>query len=126
VHALRQVDRALVPGGVLLDMHPVPPSARAELSGTLLGEFDDGEFMAIVAAAEGALESTGLFAYESESHFEYRERYDDASELLQDIEEGWEGCRVPAALEARIRAAGGPVDIWERVVLRRFSSRSRG
>jgi hypothetical protein len=120
VHALRQIHQALVPGGVLLDMHPIPPSTRAEVRGKSLGEFDDAEFMQLVADGEAKLERSGLFTQESEVEFEYLERYDDGAEMLEDIREGWEGCRIPAELEKRILEAGGPVDIWERVVLRRF------
>jgi hypothetical protein len=120
VHALRQIHQALVPEGVLLDMHPIPPSTRAEVRGESLGAFDDSEFMEIVAAGEAKLEGSGLFTRESELEFEYRERYDDAAELIEDITESWEGCEVPPDRERRILAADGPVDIWERVVLRRF------
>ena len=123
MHALRQIHQALVPGGVLLDMHPIPPSTRAEVHGESLGEFDDSEFMRIVSAAEGVLERSGLFKQDSELEFDYLERYDDPAQLLEDIDEGWEGCSVPAELEKRIREADSPVDIWERVVLRRFRAK---
>ena len=121
MHALRRIHQALVPGGVLLDMHPVPPSTRAEVDGESLGEFDDSEFMRIVSDAEGVLDRSGLFERESEVEFDYLDRYDDPAQLLEDIEEEWDGCSVPPKLEARIREAVGPVDLWERVVLRRFS-----
>jgi hypothetical protein len=121
VYALRQIHQALVPGGILLDMHPVPPATRAEVCGKSLGEFDDAEFMQIVANAEDELERSGLFRRESETQFDYLERYDDAAQLIEDIKEGWEGCRVPSELERRILEANGPVDVWERVVLRWFS-----
>jgi SAM-dependent methyltransferase len=120
VHALRQIHQALVPGGVLLDMHPVPPSTRAEVQGRSLGDFDDAEFMELVAAAEAKIEHSGLYTRESELEFDYLERYDDPAQLLEDIREDWEGCRIPAELEQRILEAEEPVDIWERVVLRRF------
>jgi hypothetical protein len=120
VHALRQIHKALVPEGVLLDMHPVPPSTRAEVAGRSLGRFDDAEFMRIVANAEAEIERSGLFERESELEFDYLERYDDPVQLLEDIKEDWEGCSVPPDLEARILQADGPVDIWERVVLRHF------
>jgi hypothetical protein len=123
VHALRRIHQALVPGGVLLDMHPVPPSTRAEVAGRSLGEFDDAEFMQIVANAEAEIERSGLFGRESETEFDYLERYDDPAQLLDDIKEEWDGCVVPPDLEARILQAGGPVDIWERVVLRRFRAK---
>jgi hypothetical protein len=124
VNALRKVHKALVPGGVLLDMHPVPPSARAEVDGRSLGEFEDAEFFGIVTATENLLATSGLFEPEAELHFDWLERYDSGDELLEDVK-SWESCRVPRALAARIRKAEPPVDVWERVVLRRFS-RSRG
>jgi hypothetical protein len=124
VHALRQIHKALAPEGVLLDMHPIPPSTRAEVRGESLGEFDDAEFMRIVANAEAEIERSGLFERESEVEFDYLERYDDPKQLLEDIMEDWEGCSVPPDLEARILQADGPVDIWERVVLRRFRAKA--
>ncbi len=120
MHALRQIHQALVPGGVLLDMHPVPPSTRAEVQGESLGEFDDAEFMELVADGEAKIEHSGLFTHESELEFDYLERYDDPAQLLEDMKEDWEGCIVPPDLEARILEAEEPVDLWERVVLRRF------
>jgi len=124
VYALRQIHRALVSEGVLLDMHPVPPSTRAEVRGVSLGEFDDSEFMAIVAAAEAEIATSGLFTLESELEFDYLERYDDPAQLIDHVRNDWEECRIPSGLEARILDSDEPVDIWERVVLRRFS-RSR-
>ena len=121
MHALRQIHQALVPGGVLLDMHPVPPSTRAEVDGKSLGDFDDAVFMQTVADAEAKIEGSGLFERMSELEFDYLERYDDPAQLLEDIEEGWEGCTVPPELAVRIRESDGPVEVWERVVLRRFT-----
>ena len=123
MHALRRIHQALVPEGLLLDMHPIPPSTRAELGGDILGEFDDAEFMALVAAAEGKIGDSGLYAFESEVEFEYLERYEDAAELVEDIKEEWDGCSIPSELERRIRSAGAPVDVWEHVVLRKFRAR---
>jgi hypothetical protein len=120
VNALRKIHQALVPEGILLDMHPVPPSTRAEVRGESLGEFDDAEFQDLVKTAEARIFETGLFEHDTETEFDWLERYDDPAELLEDVKTGWEGCYIPRDLEARIRAAEPPVDIWERVVLRRF------
>jgi len=129
VHALRRIHEALVPEGILLDMHPIPPSTRAEVGGRSLGEFDDSEFMDTVAQTEAALEQTvteGLFVLETELEFDWLERFDSGEELIEDIE-SWGDVRIPEDLAARIRSAEPPVDLWERVVLRRFcASRSRG
>jgi len=129
VHALRRIHEALVPEGILLDMHPIPPSTRAEVGGRSLGQFDDSEFMDTVAQTEAALEQTvteGLFVLETELEFDWLERFDSGEELIEDIE-SWGDVRIPEDLAARIRSAEPPVDLWERVVLRRFcASRSRG
>jgi hypothetical protein len=122
VHALRNVHEALVPGGTLLDMHPIPPSTRVESAGVSLGEFDDAEFMELVAVTEAGLEETGLFMLETELEFDWLERYESGEELLEDVKE-WEGFRVPLAVAERVRGAEPPLDIWERVVLRRFHAR---
>jgi SAM-dependent methyltransferase len=119
VHALRQIHRSLVPGGVLLDMHPVRPSARAEIGGVSLGDFDDEEFFDIVDATEKPLAESELFVLEEEVEFDYLERWDSGEQLLEDVKT-WDGCHVPSDLGDRIRQAEPPVDIWERVVLRRF------
>jgi hypothetical protein len=127
VNALRNIHQALVPAGILLDMHPVPPATRAEVRGVSLGEFDDAEFQDLVKTAEACILETGLFEHETEIEFDWVERYDDPIELLTDVQEGWDGCNIPPDLEARIRSAEEPVDIWERVVLRRFrASRNPG
>lgn len=120
MNALRQIHQALVPGGVLLDMHPVPPSTQARVQGRSLGEFDDAEFMELVANGEAEIERSGLFKQESQVEFDYLERYDNPAQMLDVIREDWETCKVPAELETRILETDGPVDIWERVVLRRF------
>jgi hypothetical protein len=122
VHALRRIHEALVPEGILLDMHPIPPSTRAEVSGRSLGDFDDSEFMDTVAQTEAALGQTvtgGLFAFEAELEFDWLERFDSGEELIEDVE-SWGDVRIPKDLAARIRSAKPPIDIWERVVLRRF------
>ena len=127
MNALRNIHQALVPEGVLLDMHPIPPATRAEVRGKSLGGFDDAEFQELVRTAEARIRETRLFEHDTEIEFDWLERYDDPAQLLVDIKEGWDGCHVPADLEARIREAEPPVDIWERVVLRRFrASRSLG
>ncbi len=122
MHALRRIHKALVPEGILLDMHPIPPSTRAEVRGRSLGDFDDSEFMDTVAQTEAALGQTvteGLFVYETELEFDWLERFDSGEELIEDVE-SWGDVRIPKDLAARIRSAEPPIDLWERVVLRRF------
>ncbi len=122
MNALERVHRSLVSGGLLLDMHPVPPAARAVGPEGDLGAFAEDEFFDVVRATEQGLEKLvrrGVFVSEAETRFQSRETFDTAAELLETVAE-WEGFRTSAELERRIRGAGTPLDVTETVVLRRF------
>jgi hypothetical protein len=122
VNALRRIHRTLTPGGILLDIHPVPPEAAVEAQGTLLGRLDETDFLSTVRATEDRLEETvleGLFEHEAELEFDWIERYDTGAEALETVSE-WEGYRVPEALAERMRQATGPVDVRERITVRRL------
>jgi hypothetical protein len=120
VHALRRIHESLAPGGILLDMHPIPPHTRVEVRGESLGDLEDEDFLETVAATEAPLWESDLFSLEEELEFDWLERFDSAEELLEEVD-GWEELQMPADVAARVRNAEPPIDIWERVVLRRFS-----
>jgi hypothetical protein len=119
VHALRNIHAALVPGGALVDIHPVPPAEQAEAAGEVLGRIDEDEFFALVGAAERKLASTGLFELEAEVERDIIERFETIEEFFEIVRER-EGVRIPAGLARRVRAARPPIDLRERVVFRRF------
>lgn len=124
MNALERVHRSLVGGGLLLDMHPIPPPARAVGPEGDLGAFEEDEFLDVVRATEQGLEelvARGLFVPEAEIRFQSRETFDAADELLETVAD-WEGFQTPPALERRIRRARTPLDITETVVLRRFGA----
>ena len=121
MHALRRIHRALVPRGMLLDLHPVPPTP-IELHGAELGEVDEREFIPILRATEGELERTvrdGLFVHEREVRLEVLEHFESGDELLQHAE-GWENIRLPPEVAQRARGASEPLVIRHRLVLRRL------
>ena len=130
MHALRRIHRTLVAGGLLVDVHPVPPGARVEAAGELLGRLDETDFLATVRATEARLEelvAEGLFRHEKRVEFDWVERFDSGEEALETVGE-WEGYCVPPALAERMRAHRGPVDVRERVVsraLQRLSTTGR-
>jgi hypothetical protein len=122
VDALRNVHRAIVPGGILLDLHPIPPSEQVEAGGAVLGRLDERQFFATARATEEALEEAvgdGLFEPEAELEADVLERFDTAEEMLEIVGER-EGVRIPAVIRRRVLASPGPIDLRERVVLRRF------
>jgi hypothetical protein len=122
VNALRNVHRAVVPGGILLDLHPIPPSEQVEAGGSVLGRLDEREFFTIARATEEALEQAvgdGLFESEAELEADVVERFDTVEEMLEIVGER-EGVRIPAAVRTRVLEARGPIDLRERIVLRRL------
>lgn len=119
MHALRNVHRLLVPRGTLLDLHPVPPSARVLAGGADLGPLDERAFFAEVRATERELARSGLFEHETEVELDVIERYHTHDQLRDSLAE-WETARMSKRLEARVRRAEPPIDLREHLVLRRF------
>ena len=120
--ALRNCHRMLVDEGVLLDLHPIPPSMHAFSGGRDLGVVDEREFFRAVRATERELQRTvdqGLFAPEAETELDVIERFDTAEELFDTAEE-WEDIHFSKRLRARLRRAEPPIDLHERLVLRRY------
>ena len=119
MNVLRDTHRALVPGGLLLDFHPVaPPWPRVVASGETLGELRLQSFLDDLRATEGGLAETvrlGLFERVAARTHEIAEHYDDPDDLLEtweDEEEEW----MSAELERRLRSTTGPVEVVERLV----------
>jgi hypothetical protein len=114
VNVLRATHRALVPGGKLLDFHPIaPPWARVTAAGKTLGHLEEPDFLAQLRAAEDGLREVvrqRLFRRVAVRTREIVEYYDDADELL----DAWEDVVVPE-LERRLRATRGPVHVVEKV-----------
>jgi hypothetical protein len=112
----------LVEEGVLLDLHPIPPSMHAFSEGRDLGVVDERQFFKLVRATERELEKTvreGLFALEAELEFDTMERFETVDDLFETSEE-WENIRLSKRLRARVRKATPPIDLHERLVLRRY------
>ena len=88
--ALRNCHRMLTREGVLLDLHPIPPSMHAYAEGSDLGVVDEREFFRVVRRTEGELERTvaeGLFVLEQETELEVIERFDTLEELWETVDE---------------------------------------
>jgi hypothetical protein len=119
VDVLRDTHRALVPGGLLLDFHPIsPPWPRVVASSGTLGELRYEKFLDDLRATEGGMAEAvrlGLFQRIAARTHEIAEHYEDPDELL----EGWSDDPEPwmsAELQGRLRSTTGPVDVVERLV----------
>lgn len=119
MHALRHVHELLVPGGTMLDLHPVTEE-QVEASGRRIGVIEDPEFRVDLPNAEARLAEAirdGLYALEAELEFDVLQHIDTVEELLAKREELL--ARQPA-LGGRIRAATPSLVIREHVVFRRL------
>jgi hypothetical protein len=121
VNVLSDTHRALVPGGDLVDFHPVfPPWSRVDAAGETLGEIEEPDFPEQLRAAEGGMDEVvarGLFRPLRSLRHDIREHYDDADELV----DAWEGALAPE-LERIVRAVPGPLVVVNAVVFRLYRS----
>lgn len=112
----------LVENGILLDLHPVPPSMHAFAGGRDLGVVDERQFFRLVRATEREVRRVvgeRLFVAEAETELEVVERFDTVAELF-DTEAEWGNIHFSKKLQARIARAAPPIDLQERLVLRRY------
>jgi hypothetical protein len=122
VDALRNCHRMLVEDGILLDLHPIPPSMHAFAEGKDLGVVDEREFFRLVRATERELQKTvadGLFALEREVELDVIERFDTLKELIETTDE-WDNIHLSKRLRARLERVAPPIDFHEGLVLRRY------
>ena len=121
MHALRHAHQLLVPGGVMLDLHPVTEEHAEDARGRHIGvladpEFADEDLPNAVARLEQAVVA-GLYAPEAEVEFDVLQHYDEIDELLETKAERFASQQE---LARRIRNATPPLRLREHVVLRRY------
>ena len=122
MNALRNCHRMLDQDGILLDLHPIPPSMHAFSHGRDLGVVDEREFFNVVRATEAELRRTvdeGLFALEAETELDVIERFETHEEFWETVDD-WGDIHFSKRLRARIGRAAPPIDLHERLVLRRY------
>lgn len=120
--ALRNCHRMLDEDGILLDLHPIPPSMHAFSQGKDLGVVDERQFFRLVRATERELQKTvdgALFALEAEAELGVIERFDSVEELFETVDE-WDNIHLSKRLRARLERSTPPIDFHERLVLRRY------
>jgi hypothetical protein len=125
VHALRHVHRLLVPGGTLVDLHPVEEE-RLEAAGRALGVIEETEWVSVdLPNSEARLLDVihdGLYALEAEDRFELLQHFDTAEDVLEAKVELLE---PQPHLRRAIRAATPPFLTRENFVLLRLRSLPR-
>ncbi len=120
MHALRHVHELLVPGGTMLDLHPVTEQ-QVEAKGRVVGVIREPEFVdRDLPNAEAGIEQViaeGLYALEAEVDFDVLQHFDTAQDLL---EKEAEHLASQPELGRRIRATTPPLVLREHIVLRRL------
>ena len=120
MNALRHVHTLLVPGGTLVDVHPVTQE-RVETDGGVIGTIEEPDWVDVdLPNAEAGVRQVideGLYVLEAETEYDVLQHFDDAEELIDvkhDIIESQD------RLIAAIRGAELPLRTRMRVVMRRL------
>lgn len=127
VHALRRASEAVVPGGLVIETHSVPPAGPVVADGAVLGRLDLDEFFAGVAAMEREVERAleqRLLRLRRTLQLTIHERFATGDDFVADAS-GWAGTRVPPALERAARSTSGEVVVAHNLALRSFRTYTR-
>lgn len=120
MHALRHVHGLVVPGGTLVDVHPVTEEHVGAAVGEI-GVIREPEWVTVeLPNAEAALRQTvaeGLYEFESETEYDVLQHFDEPDELIEAKSDLLEEQKT---LVAAIRAAPPPLVTRMRVVFRRL------
>jgi hypothetical protein len=127
VHALRAIAAVLVPGGIVLDLHPAPKAAvfYTEKTGRRLGAIDDRAFRATVRAVEAEVKIAiheGVLTSMDQSSIETHERFPTKEDVLTVIPKR-RGMQLTRSLEARVEHTDGPLLLEQQIRLFRFRTR---
>lgn len=121
MNVLRDTHAALVPGGSLLDFHPVyPPWAHVEARGRVLGELREPQWPELVRATEAGMHEAvelGLFRALAERTCEIAQHYEDGDELMAAYEDDID---MADELRKRVLRTRGPVRVVQKLVFRLY------
>src|SRR3972149_4332244 len=105
VHALEEIWRTVVPGGLLLDIRPYLPFGPLELvqgpEARSLGRLDEAEFDPGDPAADNAVAEVtrrGLFALQQTGSFHSSSYWDSVAELREYLKDWYDVARLPRRL----------------------------
>jgi len=117
VDALRGAHCAVVPDGIVIEMHPSPIPAQVQAGGGMVGQIESNKAIQIMRDTEDLTAEAvadGLFRVDRQIEFDYVERFDSADELIKQIL-SWDGYYPQLELRRRIRNSSAPYDVRLRV-----------
>ncbi len=129
MHVLRQIHRALGPGGLLLDVHPLGDDFPVLADGRGIGFVDTRKFRGILEEMNNCVRQVvaeGLFQELRTLRRHVVERYDTASEALEESD-SWDNLRLPAPVRRRLQQTKAtPIEFIDTVRYRLLTKRGRG
>jgi hypothetical protein len=130
VHALRNVHRMLVPGGLLLESHPLAGGSRVEAGARVLGALDEREFareLVVMNRSLGTVVDEGLFTPRDERTYEVTMRFESAVDLLSEVVT-WRGSTISTRLQRAVKRADADAPLALRIdtALRVYARREAG
>jgi hypothetical protein len=123
VHVLRNVHKAVVAGGHVLDIHPLALDFAVRAGSQGIGFVDLSQYANVVERMEEGVATASdemLLVEERSIRRHVVERFDSALELLERAED-WETLRLPGPVRRRLRETEGPVELVDTVLYRLFS-----
>jgi hypothetical protein len=127
VYVLRQVHRALVPRGLVLDIHPLGNDFPILAGERGVGFVDTSKFRQVLEAMNGCVDELvreGLFEELRTVRRHVVERYDTVADALEEAD-GWTNLRLPAPVRRRLENIdAGPIEFIDTVRYRLMRKRS--
>jgi hypothetical protein len=128
VYVLRQVHGALVPRGLVLDVHPLGDDFPVLAGERGIGFVDTRKFRGILEAMDECVDQTiaeGLFEELGVLRGHVVERYDNATEALEEAD-SWENLRLPPAVRRRLQETDAtPIEFIDTVRYRLLRRREK-
>jgi hypothetical protein len=122
VNVLRNMVRAVRPGGAILDLQVIRPNPRVELGGELICEIDGQPLFEKADAAADAVDAmvrSGRLIQEATDDHDVRKHYPNGDDLVDDFKDT--ARRISEEATPRLRAITQPLLVREHCRLRRLT-----
>ena len=124
MHVLRNMVKAVKPGGLILDLQVIRPKPVVEADGVAVCEIDGEPLFQLADAATGAVDAAighGHLIEQAVDDHDVRKHYANGTELVDDF--AGKQRRLPKHAQPQLRALTQPCVVRERCRLRRLQAR---
>ncbi len=120
MNALRRIQAALLPGGVVVDTQPVGAWPTVSTPAGELGALDMRGWKEIIDAVDERVDTVvgeGLFVSETKPGFVVKDSFDSGAALSETVK-NWQGTVIPAKLAERLARHDAPAQVHQDVRFR--------